>query len=171
MPVTVLRLGHRIFRDQRITAHCCLVARAFGAGSFVYTGQKDANLERTVLSTTERWGGRFRIEYAEDWKNVLKGWRGKIIHLTAYGIPVMKKIDLIKKEKNLLVIVGGEKVPPEIYQLADWNISVTSQPHSEVAALAVFLDRYFEGKWPGTFKSAKLKIVPQEKGKKVEKIE
>ncbi|MBI2674841.1 MAG: tRNA (cytidine(56)-2'-O)-methyltransferase [Candidatus Aenigmarchaeota archaeon] len=170
MSVTVLRLGHRIFRDQRITAHCCLVARAFGADSFVYTGQKDGNLEKTVSSTAERWGGRFRIGYADDWKTVLKEWKGKMVHLTVYGIPVVKEIGTIRKQKNLLIIIGGEKVPSEIYQFADWNLSVTSQPHSEVAALAVFLDRYFEGRWPGTFKGAKLKIVPQERGKKVEKI-
>ncbi len=170
MPITVLRLGHRIFRDQRITAHCCLVARAFGADSFVYTGQKDANLEKTVSSTAERWGGKFRIKYAEEWKDILEKWRGKMVHLTVYGIPITKEIETIRKQKNLLIIIGGEKVPSEIYQLTDWNISVTNQPHSEVAALAVFLDRYFEGRWPGIFKGAKLKIVPQEKGKKVEKI-
>ncbi len=170
MPITVLRLGHRIFRDQRITAHCCLVARAFGATGFVYAGQKDANLEKTVSSTAERWGGKFRIEYAEDWKSALKKWKGKMVHLTVYGIPITKEIGTIRKQKNLLIIVGGEKVPPDVYHLADWNISVTGQPHSEVAALAVFLDRYFEGRWPGTFKGAKLKIVPQKSGKKVEKL-
>ena len=26
----VLRLGHRIHRDERLTTHICLVARAFG---------------------------------------------------------------------------------------------------------------------------------------------
>lgn len=170
MPVTVLRLGHRIFRDQRITAHCCLVARAFGADSFVYTGQKDANLEKTVSSTAERWGGKFRIKYSEEWKDILEKWRGKTVHLTVYGMPIAKEIRTIRKQKNLLIIIGGEKVPSEIYQLADWNISVTNQPHSEVAALAVFLDRYFGGRWPGIFKGAKLKIIPQGKGKKVEKI-
>ncbi|MCK7488956.1 MAG: hypothetical protein MZU79_00960 [Anaerotruncus sp.] len=40
-----------------------------------------------------------------------------------------------------MIVVGAEKVPPEIYQLADWNVAVGNQPHSEVAALAITLDR------------------------------
>ena len=65
-----------------------------------------------------------------------------------------------------MVVVGGEKVPPEIYQSADWNVAVANQPHSEVAALAIFLDRYFQGKQlDKKFQKAKIKIIPQERGK------
>ena len=60
-------------------------------------------------------------------------------------------------------------MPPEIYALADSNIAVSSQPHSEVAALAVFLHEYFDGKeLEKKFKNAKIRVVPQERGKKVE---
>jgi tRNA (cytidine56-2'-O)-methyltransferase len=59
-------------------------------------------------------------------------------------------------------------VPGEVYQLSDWNISVTNQPHSEVAALSILLDRFFEGReLKKEFKNARIKIVPQEKGKKI----
>jgi len=34
--------------------------------------------------------------------------------------------------------VRAEKVPAEMYDLADWNVAVDNQPHSEVAALASF---------------------------------
>ena len=41
--------------------------------------------------------------------------------------------------ENLLLIVGGSKVPPYVYELADFNTAIGWQPHSEVAAIAVFL--------------------------------
>jgi len=68
----------------------------------------------------------------------------------------------------VLVIVGGEKVPFEVYQEMDYNIAVTSQPHSEISALAVFLDRLFAGKeLEKGFSGATRAIVPQKCGKKI----
>ena len=66
----------------------------------------------------------------------------------------------IRKEKNLLIVVGGAKVEPVFYELADFNISVTNQPHSEVASLAIILDKYFnEKEFSLDFKNAKRKII------------
>ncbi len=62
-----------------------------------------------------------------------------------------------------------KKVPPEFYsaEVSDFNVAVGNQPHSECAAVAVFLDRFFEGKeLARRFKKAKIKIIPQERGKK-----
>lgn len=89
------------------------------------------------------------------------------MHLTMYGERVQDKTkEIAKLNVPLLVIVGGEKVPYEIYQMADYNISVTSQPHSEVAALAVFLDRVFEGKeLEKKFGNAKIRVTPSARGK------
>jgi tRNA (cytidine56-2'-O)-methyltransferase len=166
--IWVLRLGHRIERDKRLSTHCGLAARAFGAEKLIYTGQKDSGLEDSINRVTEQWGGPFSVEYAESAGKVLKAWKGKTVHLTVYGLPLQDKIQEIRKEKNLLIIVGGEKVPPEIYQRADWNIGVTQQPHSEAAALAVFLHEYFQGKeLSRKFSKANLTVVPQERGKKV----
>jgi tRNA (cytidine56-2'-O)-methyltransferase len=68
-----------------------------------------------------------------------------------------------------LVVVGGTKVPGGVYGLADWNVSVTSQPHSEVSALAVFLHEFFGGReLGGVFEGARLRVSPQERGKRVE---
>ena len=36
--IVVLRLGHRIGRDARISTHCGLVARALGANKIIYSG-------------------------------------------------------------------------------------------------------------------------------------
>ena len=68
------------------------------------------------------------------------------------------------------MIVGSQKVPSEFYsaEVSDFNVAVGNQPHSECAALAIFLDRFFEGETLGKpFENAKLKIVPQERGKKI----
>jgi tRNA (cytidine56-2'-O)-methyltransferase len=48
------------------------------------------------------------------------------------------------------------------------NIAVGNQPHSEIAALAIFLDRYFQGKeLVNTFENAKMRIIPSSRGKRV----
>jgi len=82
-----------------------------------------------------------------------------------YGLPIQKQINNIRKHKNLLIIVGSSKVPIHYYKLSNFNISITTQPHSEVSSLVIFLHEYFKGKELNTtFKNAKLKIVPQEQG-------
>lgn len=165
--ITVLRIGHRLSRDKRITTHVALVARAFGADN-VLIDTKDKKIEETVRSICGRFGGNFKIETGVDKKKIIKDWAGTVVHLTMYGEKLEKSINLINKDKDLLVIVGAEKVPPEIYEMADFNISVGNQPHSEVAALAIFLDRYTNGLWQKKiFTKGKIEILPCNKGKKV----
>ena len=168
MSVWILRLSHRIRRDKRISTHCALVARALGAEGLIYTGEKDEAMEDSVRKVAKNWGGRFRIKHEKKWQPVLNKWKGKTVHLTVYGIPYEKAMAKVRKAKDLLVVIGGEKVPIDVYKQMDWNLSVTTQPHSEVASLALILDRYFKGKFP-KFKG-KLKVVPQECGKKVIKV-
>lgn len=163
--IEVLRLGHRLGRDSRISTHCGLVARAFGASSIVYSGERDGKMMGSVRRVVKQWGGPFSVRHGS-YKSTIKNFKGTKVHLTMYGIPLEKKIGEIRRKRNVLVIVGGEKVPSEVYQLADFNVSVTNQPHSEVAALALFLYEYFRGRQK-RFKGAKLKIVPQERGKRV----
>ena len=86
---------------------------------------------------------------------------------------MVKKINDAQKElqneEKLLIVVGAEKVPREIYELADYNVGVGSQPHSEISALAVLLDRIQSGKqFEKAFPNAKRKIVPTKNGKNVE---
>ncbi|MEM4216761.1 MAG: hypothetical protein QXZ09_01925, partial [Candidatus Methanomethylicaceae archaeon] len=79
---------------------------------------------------------------------------------------------ICQEDKDLLIIVGGEKVPKEYYLEANYNISVGNQPHSEVSALAIFLDRINNGTWDSlTFPGARLKIIPSERGKIVKEFE
>jgi tRNA (cytidine56-2'-O)-methyltransferase len=53
------------------------------------------------------------------------------------------------------------------YEKADFNISIGNQPHSEVSALAIFLDRYTKGLWQKKKFDGKIEILPTDKGKRV----
>jgi len=174
--VTVLRLGHRLVRDERISTHIGLVSRAFGARKLVLTGADDHTVE-SIRRVRDRWGGDFEVSYVKNWKDFVSKWGGTVVHLTMYGENLdesLKKIrkDLKSKSKGaLLLVVGAEKVPPQIYFSANYNVSIGSQPHSEVAALAVFLDRLFMGgELYNMFDKAKLRIRPSARGKRVEII-
>jgi len=174
MEVHILRLSHRAERDKRVTTHLGLVARAFGAEKMLVTGLKDDHLADSIQRVVESWGGPFGVEFVGNWKSLVERYRKNkftIVHLTMYGLPVQAEIPkLLKKLRNkkILVIVGGEKVPFEVYQAADYNIAVTSQPHSEISALAVCLDRLFLGKeLEKKFSDAKRELIPQACGKKI----
>ena len=164
--INVLRIGHRISRDKRITTHVALVSRVFGANR-IYIDTKDKKIEETIRSTCRRFGGDFQIETGVDRKKIIKSWDGTIVHLTMYGEELEKSINKIDKNKDILVIVGAEKVPSQIYEIADFNISVGNQPHSEIAALAIFLDRYTHRAWQKKQFDGKIKILPSISGKKV----
>jgi tRNA (cytidine56-2'-O)-methyltransferase len=153
-----------------------LTARALGASGFVLSDAVDEHLKETVEKVTQTWGGDFTFEMGAKWRNTVPDWKGNggiIVHLTAYGenvqtSDVLERIRSLKKP--VLIIVGSQKVPSEFYsaEVSDFNVAVGNQPHSECAALAIFLDRFFMGETLGKpFENAKLKIVPQERGKKV----
>jgi len=170
--IDVLRLGHRISRDKRITTHVCLVARAYGAQHItIISDEVDLNILHTVENVVKRWGGDFKIDFDTNWKKVISNWRkknpeGKVVHLTMYGEHIGEALQKVPKD-NVLIVIGAEKVPSEIYQIADYNIAVGNQPHSEVAALATFLDRLLEGKGIERKFNGKLEIIPCERGKNV----
>lgn len=169
--ITVLRIGHRIGRDKRITTHVALVARAFGAKN-IFIDTKDEKIEENIVSTVNRFGGNFEIKTGiKSVKSFIKKWDGIVVHLTMYGEKLEKSIKQIDKEVDCLLIVGAEKVPGYIYDLADFNVSVGNQPHSEVAALALFLDRYFDKEWTNKiYNDAEMIIKPCKNGKKVESL-
>jgi len=164
--IVVLRLGHRPARDQRVTTHVALTARALGADE-VWVSTKDEPLERTIRSVVDRFGGKLRIRTGVDWRKAIKGWKGEVVHLTMYGESLSKALPAIKKRNDLMIVVGAEKVPREVYDLATRNISVGNQPHSEVAALAIFLDRLTRGKTLEKKFGGRLTIVPNPRGKTV----
>jgi tRNA (cytidine56-2'-O)-methyltransferase len=171
--IVVLRIGHRIPRDWRLTTHVCLTARALGADGVIISDIEDKEVVAKVRDVAYRFGGEFSVESGTPWKQVIQGWKqsgGVVVHLTAYGLSLSKVVDEIRKTaSNVLIVVGSEKVPGELFGLADWNVSVTTQPMSEVAALAVFLDWFQEHKeFDRDFANSKIRIVPSRAGKHVE---
>lgn len=173
--IVALRWGHRPQRDARLTTHVALTARALGASGFLLSDTVDEKIKESIEKVTRNWGGNFFFEMGKAWKSTVRDWKAKggiVVHLTAYGenIQTSDVVDRIKNfRKDVLVIVGSQKVPKEFFSndVSDFNVSVGNQPHSECAALAVFLDRFFEGKeLVKGFKKAKIRIIPQERGKK-----
>lgn len=167
--ITVLRLGHRRGRDDRISTHVGLVARQFGAGKIIYAGEKDENMMESLEDVVKRWGGNFSVEYNKSFRKIIREFEGTTIHLTMYGIPFQEKmenLEEIKDEEDFLIVVGSQKVPKEVYEMVDYNLAVGSQPHSEVAALGVSLYELDGGKIPQDFENAEIEVVPQERGKK-----
>ncbi|ELZ42842.1 tRNA 2'-O-methylase [Halorubrum saccharovorum DSM 1137] len=188
--VVVLRYGHRPGRDDRMTTHVGLTARALGADRVIFPDNAGQSAE-TVRDITDRFGGPFAVELRDDQKAIVRNWDGVVAHLTMYGERVQDVEEEVRESiglggagsggdgpatvgdgpatpRDLLVVVGGEKVPWALYERADFNVGVTNQPHSEVAGLAVFLDRLFEGaelerEWEG----ADRRVVPESTGKTV----
>ena len=172
MDIEVLRLGHRPERDKRVTTHVCLTARALGAKA-IRIAEADPALVKGVNSVASRFGGSFRVEDATGWKGPVQAWKkagGQVVHLTMYGLPLSDSVPRILADgRDALVVLGAEKVPGDLYQLADENVAVGNQPHSEVAALALLLDRLRGGAWErDEFPGARLKVVPTAHGKRVE---
>jgi tRNA (cytidine56-2'-O)-methyltransferase len=174
--IVILRWGHRPQRDARLTTHVALTARALGASGIVLSDTEDSKIKETIEKITQSWGGEFSFEMGAHWKNVVKKWKangGIVVHLTAYGenIEASNVLRRIRSSgKDVLIVVGSQKVPKEFYseQVSDFNVAIGNQPHSECASLAIFLDRYFEGKsLERNFENAKMKIIPQGRGKRI----
>ncbi|MDY6779268.1 MAG: tRNA (cytidine(56)-2'-O)-methyltransferase, partial [Halobacteria archaeon] len=69
----VLRLGHRPQRDQRLTSHVGLTARAFGADRIHIEGG-DEKPKSTVEEVTRRFGGDFEVSLVDSPKRLIKDW-------------------------------------------------------------------------------------------------
>ncbi|MEM2319481.1 MAG: tRNA (cytidine(56)-2'-O)-methyltransferase [Candidatus Bathyarchaeia archaeon] len=174
--IVVLRWGHRPGRDVRLTTHVALTARALGASGFILSDIEDKKIKASVEKVVKNWGGPFHFEMGTPWRKAVEEWKmkgGIVVHLTAYGENI-ESSDVLQRikatRKDVLVIVGSQKVPGEFFSeaVSDFNVAIGNQPHSECASLAVFLDRFFEGKeLIKTFEDAKVVIVPQRRGKKV----
>ena len=169
--IEVVRIGQRLVRDDRVTTHVALVSRGFGAER-IYMTEINPEIKDTIEKINDTWGGNFEVEFIEKWKPIIRKRKDegfKIVHLSMYGENINNVQEKIRNEENLLIVVGAEKVPREIYELADYNVGVGSQPHSEISALAILLDRIQKGEqFEKVFPDAKRKIIPTKKGKNVE---
>ncbi len=164
--LVVLRMGHRLVRDQRMTTPVALTARAFGADE-VWVDREDHDLEARVADVVARFGGPFGMRTGVSPKRSLRRWEGTVVHLTMYGEPLDETLPRIPRDRDLLLVVGSEKVPGELFEKAGFNVAVGNQPHSEVAALAVFLDRWLQGDGLKKRFEGRLQVQPSPRGKVV----
>jgi len=167
--IWIMRIGHRPQRDKRVTTHVALSARALGAKG-IYVDTADRVLEDNVKSVCERFGGDFEIRTGVKWKDTVKNFDGVVVHLTMYGKRLDDALLDIPRDKDMIIFVGAEKVPPEVYERADHNVSVGNQPHSEIAALSIFLDRLTSGGALYEDRHGKLTVIPNERGKTVVEV-
>ncbi len=166
----VLRLGYRKGRDPRITTHLALVSRALGADGFLLAGDEDKEMFDNLNSVSDRFGGNLDTQHVSGLGHLKKHIEngGVAVHLTMYGEPFRKAIPNIRRDKPVLIVVGGAKVPGDVYKLCQHNVAVGNQPHSEVAALALFMDAWFgESGSERTFEDARLVIEGVNRGKLV----
>jgi tRNA (cytidine56-2'-O)-methyltransferase len=168
--IWVLRVGQRYVRDERTLTHLCLVSRALGAEKILL---EDAENEvvATVEGVNKTWGGDFEVVLGASWRKAIKEAKAEgrsVVHLTMYGTPIQETVEVLRGLQKLLLVVGGPKVPGRVYREADYNVAVTNQPHSEVAALAILLHEVQDGEeLKRTFQKSKLRILPSAHGKKV----
>lgn len=173
--VEVLRIGQRPVRDDRVTTHVALVSRAFGA-SKIYMTEANPEIKGAIQAINHTWGGQFEVSYIDKWKPILQEKKRQnylIVHLSMYGESINDIQDtlhghLVHKSQNMLIVVGAKKVPRGVYEIADYNVSVGNQPHSEISALAILLDRMHKGRQFETkFVDARRQIIPSKHGKSV----
>ena len=168
--IRVLRLGQRYVRDERTLTHLCLVSRALGA-ECIYLEDAENDVTATLDEVNKTWGGDFRAVLGESWRGVIREAKKEgrsVVHLTMYGMPIQDVIQDLRRLEKTLIVVGGPKVPGKVYHEADFNVAVSSQPHSEVAALAIALHEIQDGEeLKRTFSKSKLRILPSARGKRV----
>jgi tRNA (cytidine56-2'-O)-methyltransferase len=168
--IRVLRLGQRYVRDDRTLTHLCLVSRALGAES-IYLEDAEKDVTATLDGVNKAWGGDFRAFLGAPWRRVIQDAKKEgrtVVHLTMYGVPIQDIASQLRGLDKILIVVGGPKVPGRVYHEADFNVAVTSQPHSEVAALAIALHEIQGGEeLKRTFQKSKLRILPSARGKRV----
>ncbi len=164
--VSVLRIGHRPGRDPRLTTHLGLAARALGAER-LYLHPPDEAIRGRLEKVVRDWGGAFEVVPTYDWKAVIRAHPGPVVHLTMYGLALEPLLPKLRRARHILLVVGGAKVPPDLYTLATYNVAIGHQPHSEVAALAVTLDRLRGLPGPSPLRGARRRVVPTARGKRV----
>ena len=164
--IWILRIGHRPQRDKRVTTHVALSARALGAKG-IMIDTEDPVLEENIRSVTDRFGGDYSIRTGVEWKKELKRFTGTVVHLTMYGQRVDEALPKIPRDADIMIVVGAEKVPFDAYRDSDFNVSVGNQPHSEIAAMAIFLDRYTGGIELYADRDGQMTVIPNERGKTV----
>ena len=139
--VIILRIGHRPERDQRVTTHVGLTARALGAQG-MYLAAADKGVVQSIDDVVSRWGGDFFCQDNVKWRSCIRDWKeqgGTVVHLTMYGLNLPDIIGEIKTGKKVLVIVGAEKVPGTFMVLRIITLPSPVSPIPRYRVLPCFL--------------------------------
>lgn len=169
--LTVLIIGKPSYEK---VADLCLVARAFGASEIVFTSDNKkliSKSQRFCKGMCADWGGRFNISFTSNWKAYIKNKKNyKTVYLTRYGIPMKQMRYTLRAYKNLLVIASFSEEINALYEFADFNISITSQPHTIASSITALLLAYYRDREPSIhFENAKYKIIPEPHGIHIDK--
>ena len=169
--ISVLVVGRSDYEDE---LSLCMVARAFGASTITFCPEDKSimrKLSRKCKALNRDWGGAFSFSFTNDWKRFVKEKKNYLkVYLTRYGMP-MKKIGYqVRTYKNVLIIVSEKETIKQLYKAADFNLSITTQPHSCASAIGVFLHDFYQGRELAIhFENARYKVSPEQHGMKVEK--
>ena len=80
----------------------------------------------------------------------------------------------LKNQEKILIILGSQKVDSLFYEIADLNLSIGNQPHSELSALTILLYELVDNNIDflyRDFKNGKKRIIPSKKSKKIVNVE
>lgn len=144
--ISVLAIGKSTYP---VCLDLCLTSRALGASEITFVGKQDTRLVRHLGRLSTKWGGKFRVNYVKNYREVLKqSAKYKKVYLTRLGEPLQSKNYMLRTYKNIVLVVtpSDGKKENQISRVADFNISVSSQPHCSTAAVAIFLHEYYEGR-------------------------
>lgn len=166
--ISVLVIGKNTVENNM---DICLAARAFGAANVTFVGKKSPKIDRYFKALNRKWGGSFAVSFTNDWEGYLADKKNyKTIYLTRYGTPISKVEYSLKTYKNILVIVTLSESIKSLYNMSDFNVSISTQPHCAAAAIAVFLHTFYQGRELAMhFENAQLKVVPETRRIHIEK--
>ncbi len=167
--LAVLAVGNNAYESNK---DLCMAARAFGASSVTIAGRRNSRLIRECKAISSKWGGNFEVDFTKDWKRfVAKKKTYKVVYLTRFGVPINREIHNLKTYKNILLIVTLSESIKDVLKISDFNVSITAQPHSSSAAVAIFLHSFYEGRELAMhFENAKYRVVPSEGEIHIEKL-
>ncbi len=167
----MLVVGRSSYEDE---LSLFMVARAFGAGSITFYPEDRRimrKLSRKCKALNRDWGGSFSYSFTDNWKRFIDEKKNYLkVYLTRYGLP-MKNIGYqVRTYKNLLIIVSEKEDIKPLYKVADFNLSITAQPHSCASAIGVFLHDFYQGRELAMhFENARYKVNPEQHGISIKK--
>lgn len=169
--IWVLAVGKASYESKLDLA---MVARAFGASNITFSpNERQAKkLSRYCQNVSKKWGGKFGVSFTDNWKSVVSEKKNYLkIYLTRYGVPMKDLGYQIKTYKNVLVVVSFSESIKPLYDSADFNVSLSVQPHSCASSIAIFLHEFYQGRELAMhFENAMYKINPDQHGINVKKI-